>query len=376
MGHQRAAHTEEPDTSRPGKAAHVSLARHAARPAVDPMLRLQRHLGNWAVTQLMQAKLQVGGPGDGFEQEADRVAEAVTRAPTPAGPPPATDEGHGVQPRPRAAPVSPPGLPHPAAEAGAVPAPGGTGRTPEVPPALEARLHAASGGGEPLADANRTFFDWRFGYDFSRVRVHRDALAGRAAGALQARAFTRGQDVFFGAGHYQPHTTLGRQLLAHELTHVVQQTGGRQDRPGARRREASGMSTLGQVRSSSQSGVIQRAAEDVPRMDAALQACLAAIPFDRMRAAEILNGFNREDLLARLAPLSSEQIAAIHQGALEHPMLGPASQVAILTQATHAEVSATETGGGGGGQHPLCHGRSWDVWSFGPPCGAASSSRL
>lgn len=72
----------------------------------------------------------------------------------------------------------------------------------------------------------QSFFDSRFGADFSEVRVHSGSQAGELTQALQAKAFTVGNDVVFGEGQYSPGSTTGRQLLAHELTHVVQQGGG------------------------------------------------------------------------------------------------------------------------------------------------------
>lgn len=77
--------------------------------------------------------------------------------------------------------------------------------------------------GWPLDATTRAFFEPRFGHDFSRVRVHADAAAADSARALQAAAFTTGNSLVFGAGRFAPATPDGRQLLAHELTHVVQQ---------------------------------------------------------------------------------------------------------------------------------------------------------
>lgn len=77
--------------------------------------------------------------------------------------------------------------------------------------------------GHALASGTRAFMETRFGYDFSRVRVHTDRSAERAALALRADAFTRGEDIYFGARQYAPHTASGRRLLAHELTHILQQ---------------------------------------------------------------------------------------------------------------------------------------------------------
>ena len=76
---------------------------------------------------------------------------------------------------------------------------------------------------ESLDETTRDFFEQRFGHDFGRVRIHSNAGAAESADALQAKAYTAGSDIVFGAGHYQPQTGPGRTLLAHELAHVAQQ---------------------------------------------------------------------------------------------------------------------------------------------------------
>jgi hypothetical protein len=78
--------------------------------------------------------------------------------------------------------------------------------------------------GRPLATATRTFMEAHFGYDFSRVRVHSDAAAEQSARDMNARAYTVGQNIAFGSGQFAPGTHEGQRLLAHELTHVVQQS--------------------------------------------------------------------------------------------------------------------------------------------------------
>ena len=78
-------------------------------------------------------------------------------------------------------------------------------------------------GGEPLSTPVRAHMESRFGRDFSQVRVHADERAAEASEAVDARAFTAGRSIVFGAGEYQPETGPGRMLLAHELAHVVQQ---------------------------------------------------------------------------------------------------------------------------------------------------------
>ena len=85
------------------------------------------------------------------------------------------------------------------------------------------------GEGESLDSSARSVMESRLGHDFSRVRVHADSRAAAAARKENAEAYTYGRHVVFGAGKYKPRTADGQRLLAHELTHVVQQTrrGGR-----------------------------------------------------------------------------------------------------------------------------------------------------
>jgi len=78
-------------------------------------------------------------------------------------------------------------------------------------------------GGRPLSTQERAFFEPRFGYDFGGVRVHADASASRSANELEARAYTAGRNIVFAKDQYQPQSDRGRHLLAHELTHVIQQ---------------------------------------------------------------------------------------------------------------------------------------------------------
>jgi outer membrane protein OmpA-like peptidoglycan-associated protein len=91
----------------------------------------------------------------------------------------------------------------------------------QVPPSVHAALHSA---GQPLDAATRAFMEPRFRHDFSQVRVHTDAKAAESARAVNALAYTVEQNIVFGVGQYSPHTSKGRQLLAHELTHVMQQS--------------------------------------------------------------------------------------------------------------------------------------------------------
>ncbi|HKX29006.1 MAG TPA: DUF4157 domain-containing protein [Blastocatellia bacterium] len=98
---------------------------------------------------------------------------------------------------------------------------GETHLTPEV----EESINRSRGGGRALDEDVRARMEPAIGADFSGVRVHTDARADTLSRAVNARAFTVGQDVYFRQGAYQPGSSSGRELLAHELTHVVQQSG-------------------------------------------------------------------------------------------------------------------------------------------------------
>jgi hypothetical protein len=93
----------------------------------------------------------------------------------------------------------------------------------DLPAGVEAGIQQARSGGQPLAEPIRPKMEQAFGADFSGVRLHTDAQADRLNRSLQAKAFTTGQDIFFKQGAYNPDSSGGQQLIAHELTHVAQQ---------------------------------------------------------------------------------------------------------------------------------------------------------
>jgi hypothetical protein len=92
--------------------------------------------------------------------------------------------------------------------------------------AIERSIEASRGGGSGMDHSTRARMETAFGADFSGVRIHHDAHSDELSRSLSARAFATGQDVYFRQGEYNPGASGGRELLAHELTHVVQQTGG------------------------------------------------------------------------------------------------------------------------------------------------------
>jgi hypothetical protein len=101
----------------------------------------------------------------------------------------------------------------------------GERKRPVIPPSRELSPDAFQGRGDPLSSRVRGFFEQRFDHDFRSVRVHHGAVANRSARSLGARAYTYGSDIVFGPGEYFPESRRGTSLLAHELTHVIQQGG-------------------------------------------------------------------------------------------------------------------------------------------------------
>lgn len=96
----------------------------------------------------------------------------------------------------------------------------------EIESNLEARILGIRGGGRPMSPDLRGFYESRFGVDFSGVRIHTDPGAAETVQRVGARAYTLGSDIAFAPGEYQADSREGRTLLAHELTHVVQQGSG------------------------------------------------------------------------------------------------------------------------------------------------------
>ena len=91
---------------------------------------------------------------------------------------------------------------------------------------VESSIGEARGGGQPMADNVRQPMEEAIGADFSGVKIHTDSRSDNLNKSVQAKAFTTGQDIFFSQGEYSPESDGGKELLAHELTHVVQQNGG------------------------------------------------------------------------------------------------------------------------------------------------------
>jgi hypothetical protein len=224
----------------------------------DDVRTLQRKLGNRATDRVIQgasrpapvqAKLSVGAAGDAYELEADRIADQVMRDTDETMPPdralsPRVQKksiAEGIRPiTARPVPIPSSGsasiMRDGEGSGGAAPSQGEHESHEHAPSygldggpldgALESRIQAARGGGSPLAEGVRTRMESRFGADFGGVRVHTGSEADTLNRSLSSRAFTLGSDIFFRGGAYDPASSSGGKLLAHELTHTIQQTGG------------------------------------------------------------------------------------------------------------------------------------------------------
>lgn len=153
-------------------------------------------------TSRLQRKATVSDPGDADEVEADHVADQVMRMEDP-----------------DAVGAAAPSIQRRVARE----ASGDSSSGLDADGAVRA---AQQGSGSPLSDSARSFFEPRFNADLSHVRVHTDGAAATAARSVDARAYTVGSDIVFNSGEYSPDTAGGKRLLAHELTHVIQQSGG------------------------------------------------------------------------------------------------------------------------------------------------------
>jgi hypothetical protein len=210
---------------------------------IDNILFLQRTIGNQAVQRLIkdvrgplsivrgqiQAKLKIGQPNDIYEQEADRVAEQVMSMSEPPLQRQAEEDEDEEEIQTKLIPEQIPPLvqrqliEEEDEQKETIQAKETSKNNSNTTLNLKSQIHSLRSGGQLLPQSICGFFESRFGQDFSHVRLHTDRKAAELAQNLNAKAFTIGRDVVFGAGHYTPQTNAGRRLLAHELTHVVQQ---------------------------------------------------------------------------------------------------------------------------------------------------------
>ncbi len=190
--------------------------------------KLQMKSGNGPI---IYPKLKIGQPSDKYEKEADAVANQVmklgdnnTMQMQPIG-----EEEELMQPKLRMQPIEEEEEPiqmkcaacekeeeilQPKSDDGSV-----------TTPSIERQIHSSKGSGTNLPESSNQFMSRAIGADFSGVKIHTDSNAVQMNRQLQARAFTFGSDIYFNSSEYSPESSNGKSLLAHELTHVVQQSG-------------------------------------------------------------------------------------------------------------------------------------------------------
>ena len=363
----------------------------------------------------LQRKPTIGAADDPYEREADRVAQRVMSMPRPEVIPgnsesmPTTREARGAA-EPPAATIS------------RLPARVPADRQASFEPGAEFEARLSASEGSPLPASAREFMEPRFEADFSAVRLHTGREAAQLNRAVRARAFTHGHDIYLGEGRDNVESSAGRQLLAHELTHTIQQravgslgapgprqhsptvdgglvqrdgddepaagafdvptldqmppdyfkqgyeTGLRGDdpNPGPLSEEnldnynegyAKGHHESGRRLSSSKPPAQARQSVDpaaakvpapepspldpdalrVAALDEAYRSALAKR--DWRTAAEHLNAFNADDILARLTPLTEQDLLNLEDGAWQNPRVGGKAQVAVII---HGVVSAID----------------------------------
>jgi len=166
----------------------------------------------------LQAKLTMGQPGDRYEREADAMADQVTSQATHQNPSQPLATSPALQQAIQRLETL-----LQKAESGQ--------KAPTSTSNFESRLQSSKGSGTPLDRQTRTDMEAGFSADFSGVRIHTGSESASMNQSISAKAFTHGSDIFFNAGEYQPQTQSGKHLLAHELTHTLQQGAAVQRQP-------------------------------------------------------------------------------------------------------------------------------------------------
>jgi outer membrane protein OmpA-like peptidoglycan-associated protein len=228
----------------------------AVRPATleNPLLARHQAMGNQEVQRMLhsgtiQANLTINPPDDKYEKEADRVAEQVFPMPEAGSQHPVEEEEKEKKILGREPPVR-----HPVT--------GERDGNIRAPFIVHDVLRSP---GRPLDPGTRTFMESRFGHDFSEVRVHDDSRADESARSHHSMAYTVGRDILFSRGKYEPGIPAGRRLLAHELSHVIQQArGGSSNQPEQRANAAAESVVRGEAVSTALLGGVSRSVQMKP----------------------------------------------------------------------------------------------------------------
>ena len=165
----------------------------------------------------VQPKLSINSPGDVYEQEADAMADKVMRMKTPSSQSFFKPAPSSVQRK----------CQHCEDEDKMLHRKENSSAETRGNASLNNYVNSLGASGQSLSAASRQFFEPRFGHDFSNVKIHNDGVAAKSAQSINALAYTTGNNIVFNQGQYAPNSESGQRLMAHELTHVVQQGGSK-----------------------------------------------------------------------------------------------------------------------------------------------------
>jgi hypothetical protein len=294
-----------------------ALGEVSGRSQTGMLRQLQRSYGNSYVGDVIQAKLTVSQPGDIHEQEADLISkQVISTNPSSSFKIDRKSEEEKieeVQTKPLVNTITPivqrqdVEEKEEEEEEKEEEIQRSTNGVVQAQADLESRLNANKGGGSSLPDEVRSFMEPSFGADFSQVRVHNDSAAAQMNQELGAEAFTHGRDVYFGAGK-SPRKDL---LTAHELTHVVQQTGAILPSRDLQKQPLKNLDRI------SASNLINRKSSEDERADQVRSAFNEAVLEEHWdEAAVILNGLNNDDISRKLEKLSTTQLEKMRGGVI------------------------------------------------------------
>lgn len=227
---QKSSH--EPVIGRAGASVFASFKPETEKPSAQDPERVARFSHHFTEIDILprpvvQPKLVVGSPGDKYEQEADRVAERFIgmQKPCPKCLIGSEKNKNALWLKSIDNQIS--HLPQREGKKGATQIGKVDRQAFQLSPQFETEIRSSRGGGQPLQKSAHNILEPWFGRDLSDVRIHTDFRSSEVAKSVNAIAFTTGQDVFFSRGSYDPESNKGLRLIAHELTHVLQQTDGR-----------------------------------------------------------------------------------------------------------------------------------------------------
>jgi len=211
------SHSSKPFFNKSGEGTFISQSQEVENPFFTP--------------SMIQTKLTIGKPGDEYEQEADSIAEKVVNqveAPKPSPIVQTKCEACEEEKIDKKTEEEDALMRKPIFESCGDPPENQIQTKSDLPsiqlsPELESSLQSQKGKGSRLPEDTRNEMESRFGEGFGRVRIHTDQNAVQMNQDLSAQAFTHGSDIYFDRGKYDPESKNGKKLLAHELTHVVQQ---------------------------------------------------------------------------------------------------------------------------------------------------------